>query len=67
MEALGVLQYDSSMPLAGLNYVGDLQWIQKRILGYRQTDNRYNQTILNQFEMADVFKVYNARDCNKFI
>ena len=67
MEALGVLQYDSGMVLAGLNYVGDLQWIQKRILGYRQTDNRYNQTILNQFEMADVFKVYNARDCNKFI
>jgi len=67
MEALGVLQYDSGMPLAGLNYVGDLQWIQKRILSYRQTDNRYNQTILNQFEMADVFKVYNARDCNKFI
>lgn len=66
METLGVVQYDSGIPLAGLSYVGDLKWMQKRILNYRQTDNRYNQTILNQFEIADVLKIYSARDC-KFI
>ena len=65
MEAMAVLQYDSSLPLATLDYVGDLQWVQRKILPFRQLDNRYNQSILSedQFELSDIFRDYNARDC----
>lgn len=63
MESLGLIQYDSSIPLAGLNYVGDLHWIQKKVLQFRQTDNRYNQSVMSEFEISDLLKAYNARDC----
>jgi hypothetical protein len=63
MESLGVIQYDSGIPLTGLHYAGDLQWIQKRMLNYRQTDNRYNQTVMEQFEISDLLRDYTDRDC----
>ncbi|KAK4036671.1 hypothetical protein OUZ56_028714 [Daphnia magna] len=63
MESLGVIQYDSGIPLTGLHFVGDLQWVQKRMVEFRQTDNRYNQTIVRQFEISDLLRAYNARDC----
>lgn len=62
MESLGVIQYDSGIPLTGLHFVGDLQWVQKRMVEFRQTDNRYNQTIVRQFEISDLLRAYNARD-----
>lgn len=62
---MGVIQYDSGMPLTGLHYVGDLQWVQKRMVDYRQTDNRYNQTIVKQFEIANLLRAYSARDCKQ--
>ncbi|XP_057380896.1 transmembrane protein 231-like isoform X2 [Daphnia carinata] len=62
MESLGVIQYDSGIPLTGLRFVGDLQWVQKRMVEFRQTDDRYNQTIVRQFEISDLLRAYNARD-----
>jgi hypothetical protein len=63
MESLAVIQYNSGIPLTGLHYVGDLQWLQKRMLNYRQSDNRYNQTVMGQFEISDLLRAYNKRDC----
>ncbi|XP_046444441.1 transmembrane protein 231-like [Daphnia pulex] len=62
MESLAVIQYNSGIPLTGLHYVGDLQWLQKRMLNYRQSDNRYNQTVMGQFEISDLLRAYNERD-----
>lgn len=67
MEAMAMLQYDSGLPLATLNYVGDLQWVQRKVLSFQATDNRYNQSIIDQFEVADILLDYNARDCNYLI
>ncbi|KAI9551937.1 hypothetical protein GHT06_022274 [Daphnia sinensis] len=62
MESLGVIQYDSGIPLTGLHFVGDLQWVQKRMIDFWQTDNRYNQTAVGPFEISDLLRAYNARD-----
>lgn len=65
MESLAVLQYDSSMPLAGLSYVGDLHWVQRKLLPWKRTDSRYNVSIIEdgQYELAQVLRSYNSRDC----
>lgn len=63
METLGVIQYDSGLPLSGLRYVGDLRWIQRRMLNFRQIDNRYNHTVFDKFEISEILRTYTDRDC----
>lgn len=66
MESLGILQYNSALPLAELHLVADLEWAQKRLLNYRQSDDRYNVSVFPQFELAEVAKNYYARDCTSY-
>ena len=66
METLATIQYNSGIPFCELKYVGDLQWIQRRMINFGETNNRYNQTIMKQFEIFEVLKDYNDRDCKQF-
>ncbi len=66
METLGIIQYNSGIPFCGLRYVGDLQWIQRRMVNFRHTNNRYNQTVMKEFEISEVLKAYNERECKQF-
>ena len=65
METLAVLQYNSGMALSEVHYVGDLTWIQRKVLHFRQPENRYNETIIrsHRFEVADILKHYHSRHC----
>jgi len=65
METLAVLQYNSGMGLSKVQYVGDLTWVQRKILHFRQPENRYNHTIIqsDRFEVADILKYYHSRQC----
>ena len=63
METLGVIQYDSALPLSGISFVGDLNWVQRRMIKYNQRDHRYNETKFNDFEIADLLRDYTDRDC----
>lgn len=47
MEALVVIQSSSSLPAKQLTVLGDLQLVQRALLGCRGRDLRYNQSSFN--------------------
>ena len=65
METMAVLQYNSGMAISKLHYVGDLVWVQRKMLQFQQSENRYNETIVqsDRFEVADILKHYHSRQC----
>lgn len=64
MESLAVLHYNSGLPLAALYCSADLEWVQRSLVPFRsRQDNRYNASIINQFEIHEVLEAYNAREC----
>ena len=64
METMAVVQYNSGMPLSKVHYAGDLSWVQKKVLQFRQPDNRYNKTVIShQYEISDIVENYHSREC----
>jgi len=63
METMAVVQYNSGMPLSKVHYAGDLSWVQKKVLQFRQPDNRYNKTVIShQYEISDIVENYHSRE-----
>jgi len=63
METMAVVQYNSGMPLSKVHYAGDLSWVQKKVLQFRQPDNRYNKTVIsNRYEISDIVENYHSRE-----
>ena len=67
MESMAVLQYNSGLPVSDLSYIGDLKWTQKYVLPFGQPETRYNKTIIDRYELFDLIKIYQSRECNYFV
>ncbi|CAG5121819.1 unnamed protein product [Candidula unifasciata] len=69
MESLGYIDYSSSVPGGSLQVFSDLRLRQKQLLGYRGTDTRYNNTLVDPaspyaetYSLASIFKAYSSRN-----
>ncbi|BFZ12865.1 hypothetical protein BsWGS_15904 [Bradybaena similaris] len=69
MESLGYIDYSSPVSGASLQVFSDLRLRQKQLLGYRGTDTRYNDTLVDPaspyaetYTLANIFRAYSSRN-----
>jgi len=66
MESMARFQYQSPLTMEKVHFSGDLEWFQRRVLNFGQSDDRYDVPVLggdDQFELIDAVRLYNNRPC----